>query len=130
MSKQVKRSIASKSNPFGKHGNSMCSGYQIYWGIITASKGIATVQDVKTINATAKKLFGTSLVEASRNIWHPEKIMVLPVRDKSKIETLFENLSKSGKLSKSYDCVIITDKQFGKGSIPTAKQRTNMVTIH
>lgn len=130
MSKQVKRGIASNSNPFGKHGNSMCSGYQIYWGIITASKGVATVQDVKTINATAKKLFGTSLGEARRDICHPEKIKVLPVRDKSKFETLFENLSKSGKLSKSYECVIITDKQFGKGCIPTAKQRAEMVTIH
>lgn len=128
MSKQVKRSIASKSNPFGKHGESMCSGYQIFWGIITASKGIATLKDIEIINAAARKVLGFGGENAHRDTWNPEKIKVLPVRDKSKMSALFATLSESGKLSKSYECVIITDKQFGK-CIPTAKQRAEMVTI-
>ena len=126
---RTKRGIASKSNPAGKHGNPMCSGFQIFWGIVTASKGIATLTDIKVINAAAKKVFGYGSENAHRDIWNPTKIKVLPVRDKAKMLALFEALKKSGKLSKSYECVIITDRQFGKGGKPTTKQRAEMVTI-
>lgn len=112
-----KRGIASKSNPAGKHGRIFPSGYQIFWVAVFPQKGIITKKDADIIS----KVAGCQM----SNNGHYGFVIASPSKEKQ----LAVLESVKGKLSKNYDCYIITDKQFGKGGKPTAKQRAEMVTI-
>ena len=135
---RIKRGIASKSNPVGKHGSLLPSGYQIFWVVAFPQKGIITKKDADIIS----KVSGCQILNEGQYgfvIASPSKEKQLAVLE-----------SVKGKLSKNYDCYIITDKQFGKcrlrserivtsgGNVKfnnsiemciTSKQRAEMVTI-
>ena len=112
-----KRGIASKSNPAGKHGTLMTSGYRIYWIVIIPQKGIITQKDA----AIFSKYSGITMSNCKQYgfvIARPSKEKQLAILE-----------SVKGKLSKHYDCYIITDVQFGKCRFETKRVMTNSGNI-
>ena len=112
-----RRGIASKSNPAGKHGSLMQSGYKIFWVAVFPQKGIVTKKDAQVFEKFAKLGF----------INHTQFGFLFARNDKEKQLAVLESVK--GKLSKRYDCYIITDVQFGKCRHETKRVMTNSGNI-
>lgn len=133
MSKQVKRGIVSKSNRLGRNGQRGISTYQLYRIVFVPQKGIFTKNDAIIISRALGNKVNRNFTADGHVpdiINHEQFGFSSFSRSKEKLAKVLESLKGSGRLSKSYDCTIITEKQYGKGCIPTAKQRAEMVTIH
>ena len=112
-----KRGIASKSNPAGKHGTLMPSGHQIFWVAVFPQNGIITKKDASIFSKFAG-------IEMSN---HEQYGFIIASPSREKQLAVLESVK--GKLSKPYDCIIITDRQFGKCRIETKRIITNSGNI-